>query len=598
MKQVILAISVWLALFSLVSCQPFVNPDSAKIEKVFDDYFREFIRLNPEEASQLGLPRESGYDYNRDGLNDLSDAGIKANYDLARKYLNSLAKIDKAKITSSQGIDAAILEWLLGVQLEGEKYVDHRYYIDHLFGVHSQITNLLTGYHTIDGLQDANDYLKRLEKYPLRLKQILSRIDSQEKKGIYPPVFIIERVKFQMNDFLQAQPDSNLLYLDFKGKLASIDPATAEGLCKKARQILEGKIYPAYAEFIQKLKLSSAKADSLAGVWKLPDGEEYYAYCLKMQTTSSLSPEQVYQLGQEEVKSLQEQARILLDSLGIRGDGTYGELIREYRAMWNSSENRERFFYPDTPDRGQVILSDYQSLIDSTWKKLPELFSYLPRTKVLVQPVPEFKEAGGLTYYEPASLDGKRKAVFYVNMLYPLPKPNMRTLTYHETIPGHHYQIALQQELTQNRMFKNLWFLSGFGEGWAMYVENLAMESGWHPDIYSRIAELNSQLFRAVRIVVDAGIHYKRWTKEQAASYMQDNLGWSSSAEIDRYIVWPGQACSYTLGRLKIMQLREKAKKELGSKFDIKDFHMRVLENGSLPLEILAKVVDDYIKSP
>jgi uncharacterized protein (DUF885 family) len=598
MKQVILAISVWLALFSLVSGQPFENPDSTKIEKVFDDYFREFIRLNPEEASQLGLPRESGYDYNRDGLDDLSDGGIKANYNLARKYLNSLAKIDKAKITSSQRIDAAMLEWLLGVQLEGEKYVDHRYYIDHLFGVHSQITNLLTEYHTIDDLQDANDYLKRLEKYPLRLKQTLRRIDSQEKKGIYPPVFIIERVKFQMNDFLQAQPDSNLLYLDFKGKLVSIDPATAEGLCKKARQILEGKIYPAYAEFIQRLKLSSAKADSSAGVWKLPDGEKYYAYCLKMQTTSSLSPEQVYQLGQEEVKSLQEQTRLLLDSLGIRGDRTYGELIREYWALWNNSENCDRFYYPDTPDRNQIILGDYQSLIDSTWKKLPELFSYLPRTKVLVQPVPEFKEAGGLTYYEPASLDGKRKAVFYVNMLQPLPKPNMRTLTYHETIPGHHYQIALQQELTQNRMFKNLWFLSGFGEGWAMYVEDLARESGWLPDIYSRIAELNSQLFRAVRIVVDAGIHYKRWTKEQAASYMQDNLGWSSSAEIDRYIVWPGQACSYTLGKLKIMQLREKAKKELGSKFDIKDFHMRVLENGSLPLEILEKVVDDYIKSP
>ena len=598
MKQAILAISVWLALFNLVSGQPFENPDSAKIEKIFDNYFREFIRLNPEEASQLGLPRESGYDYNRDGLDDLSDAGIKANYDLAGKYLNSLAKIDKAKINRSQRIDASMLEWLLGVQLEGEKYVDHRYYIDHLFGVHSQITNLLTGYHTIDRLQDAKDYLQRLEKYPLRLRQTMKRIDSQEKKGIYPPTFIIELVKFQMEDFLKAQPDSNLLYLDFKGKLSAIDPATAEGLCNQARQILEGKIYPAYAEFIRRLELSSAKADSSAGVWKLPDGEKYYAYCLKLQTTSSLSPEQVYQLGQEEVKTLQEQIRQLFDSLGIRGDRTYGELIREYWALWNNPETRGKFYYPDTPDRNQIILGDYQSLIDSTWKRLPELFSYLPRTKVLVLPVPEFKEASGLTYYEPASMDGKRKAVFYVNMLQPLAKPNMCTLTYHETIPGHHYQIALQQELTQNRMFKNLWFLPGFGEGWAMYVEDLARESGWLPDIYSRIAELNSQLFRAVRIVVDAGIHYKRWTKEQAMSYMQDNLGWSSSAEIDRYIVWPGQACSYTLGKLRIMRLREKAKKELGSKFDIKDFHMRVLENGSLPLEILVEIVDDYIKSP
>jgi len=598
MKKAILVISVSLTLFNLVLGQPFENPDSVKIEKMFDNYFREFIKLNPEEASQLGLSRKSGYDYNRDGLNDLSDGGIKANYNLAKKYLDRLAKIDKAGITRSQRIDATILKWLLGIQLEGEKYVDHRYYIDHLTGVHSQITNLLTEYHTIDGLQDASDYLQRLEKYPLRLKQTMMRINTQEKKGIYPPVYIIDRVKSQMEDFLKVQPDSNLLYLNFKQKLTPIDSVTAERLCKKARQTLKEKIYPAYAEFIQRLKLSSSKADSLAGVWKLPYGEKYYGYCLKLLTTSSLTPEQVYQLGQDEVRSLQEQIRLLLDSLGIRGDKTYGELIREYWALWNNSENRDKFYYPDAPDRNQIILSDYQSLIDSTWKRLPELFSYLPRTKVLVLPVPKFKEAGGLTYYEPASLDGKRKAVFYINMMQPLAKPNMRSLTYHETIPGHHYQIAVQQELTQNRMFKNLWFLAGFGEGWAMYVEDLAKESGWLPDIYSRVAELNSQLFRAVRIVLDAGIHYKKWTKEQAMGYMQDNLGWSSSDEIDRYLVWPGQACSYTLGKLKIMQLREKAKKELGSKFNIKDFHMKVLENGSLPLEILVEVVDDYIKSP
>jgi uncharacterized protein (DUF885 family) len=180
-------------------------------------------------------------------------------------------------------------------------------------------------------------------------------------------------------------------------------------------------------------------------------------------------------------------------------------------------------------------------------------------------------------------------------MTYTTAKPGMRSLTYHETVPGHHYQISLQQELTQNRMFKNLYFIPGFGEGWAMYVQNLAMELGWLPDIYSRIAELNSQLFRAVRIVVDAGIHHKKWTKEQAAEYMQDNLGWSSVNEIDRYIVWPGQACSYTIGRLKIQELRDKAKKELGPKFDLKDFHMTLLENGSLPLDLLEDIVEDYI---
>jgi len=171
----------------------------------------------------------------------------------------------------------------------------------------------------------------------------------------------------------------------------------------------------------------------------------------------------------------------------------------------------------------------------------------------------------------------------------------MRTLVYHETVPGHHYQIALQQELTQKHLFKNLLYFNGFVEGWAMYAQALAGEIGWLPDNYSRLSELNSQLFRAVRIVVDAGIHYKKWSKEEALKYMQDNLGWSSDSEIDRYTVWPGQATCYTLGKLKIMELREKAKDELGPKFDLKDFHMVVLENGGLPLDLLEEIVDDYV---
>jgi uncharacterized protein (DUF885 family) len=180
-------------------------------------------------------------------------------------------------------------------------------------------------------------------------------------------------------------------------------------------------------------------------------------------------------------------------------------------------------------------------------------------------------------------------------MSYTFAKPAMPSLLYHETVPGHHYQFAVQQELTQGRMFKNLFFITGFAEGWAMYVQSLAMELGWLPDTYSRIAELNSQLFRAVRVVVDAGIHHGKWSKESALQYMQDNLGWSSPNEVDRYIVWPGQACTYTIGRLKIEELRERAKQELGPKFDLKDFHMTILENGSLPLDLLEEIVDDYI---
>jgi uncharacterized protein (DUF885 family) len=597
MKRMILPLLLCVAASVLV-CQSAANQESAKIEKLFDDYFREYIALNPEEASELGLSRESGYEYNRDALNDKSAEGLQANFDLAARYLDRLRKIDPNRITKSQRIDAEILTWFLEVQLEGEKFAYHKYYIDHLFGVHHQLVNLLTSHHTIQTLQDANDYLKRLEKIPLHLRQVRDRIDTQEEKGIGTPVFIIQRVIADMEGFTEPEPEENLLYANFTDKLGSIeglDPSTIEGLSSQAESIVRDRVYPAYDEFVQRLKVSAENADSLAGVWKLPNGEEYYAYSLKYHTSSSMTPAEVFQLGLKEVKRLQEECGLLLDSLGIAEGGTFGERMGQYRATWRTPELEDRFYYPEGEKKRQMVLSDYQSLLDGALTRLPEAFSYIHKTPVTVEPVPEHREQTGLTYYEPASLDGKRKATFHVNMGYIFPKPGMPSLLYHETFPGHHYQFAVQQELTQGRMFKNLFFITGFAEGWAMYVQSLAMELGWLPDAYARISELNSQLFRAVRVVLDAGIHSQKWSKESALQYMQDNLGWSSPNEVDRYIVWPGQACAYTIGRLKIMELREKAKEELGSKFDLKDFHMTVLENGSLPLDLLEEIVDDYI---
>jgi uncharacterized protein (DUF885 family) len=598
MKQALLAAVLLLAATSMAIGQPVASQDSVKIERLFDNYFREYLRLNPEKGTELGLPKESKYRFDRAGLSDVSEASIKANYDLARKYLAQLKEIDATKITRSQNIDAKILTWFLEIQLKEEKFVDHKYQIDHLTGVHSQLTNLLTEYHTVEDVQDAEDYLKRMEKIPICLRQVMERLDAQEGKGIRPPVYIIERVIADMAEFKKPESKFNLLYLDLMDKLAAVQNPnrSIQGTFgRRARSILQRSIYPAYDEFIMRLRVSEQYADSLPGLWKLPDGDKYYAYCLKFHTSSAMSPKKVFKLGQKEVKALQKKARILLDSLGISGDTTFGALMSQYRATWQDPYIRDKFYYPEGERTREMVLTDYQLLLGNALARLPQAFSYMIKTPVTVEPVPEYKEGSGLTYYEPASLDGKRKATFHVNMGYTFAKPGMPSLLYHETVPGHHYQFAVQRELTQGRMFKNLFFITGFAEGWAMYVQSLAMELGWYPDIYSRLAELNSQLFRAVRIVVDAGIHYKKWSKDEARQYMYDNLGWSSHNEIDRYIVWPGQACSYTIGRLKIMELREKAKKKLGPKFDLKDFHMTVLENGSLPLDLLEEVVDDYI---
>ena len=598
MKQMLLVSLLVLAGVNVALVQSASSQDSLKIENLFDNYSREYLRLNPEKGTELGLPKESRFKFNRAGLNDRSDAGIKANYDLAGKYLKQLKEIDDTNITRSQNIDVKILTWFLEIQLEEEKFADHIYQIDHLWGVHSQLTNLLTEYHTIEDLQDAEDYLRRMEKIPISLRQVMERLDAQEERGIRPPVYIIERVIADMAAFKKPESKFNLLYLDLMDKLAavqSINRSIRENLGRKARSTLQRSIYPAYDEFMMRLRASGQYADSLPGLWKLPDGDKFYAYCLKFHTSSAMSPKEVFKLGQREVKTLQDKARILLDSLGISGDTTFGALMSQYRATLQDPYVRDKFYYPEGEGTREKVLSDYQRLLGTALARLPQAFSYMIKTPVTVEAVPEYKEGSGLTYYEPASLDGRRKATFHVNMGYTFAKPNMPSLLYHETVPGHHYQFAIQQELTHGRMFKNLFFITGFAEGWAMYVQSLAMELGWLPDIYARIGELNSQLFRAVRIVVDAGIHYKKWTKDEARQYMYDNLGWSSDNEIDRYIVWPGQACSYTIGRLKIMELREKAKKELGPKFDLKEFHMTVLENGSLALDLLEEIVTGYI---
>lgn len=572
--------------------------DSARVEGLFDGYVREYLRINPEEATQLGLPRNSGHEYDRGGLNDGSEAGILLNTQLAQKYLQELDDIDIGKVGRSQIVDLKILMWLLRLQLEGQAFVDDIYAIDHLSGAFPKVLNLMTEYHTIDDLQDASDYLRRLEQFPKRILAAVDRVRAQEKKVIRPPIGVIDRVVAALDDFVKAEPTANLLYVDFRGKLAGVKPidsSALEQLSREAAATIGQKIYPACGELKTACMESRQHADSTPGIWKLPEGDKYYQYSLKNYTTSSLPAQQVFDLGRQEVKRLQNQARILLDSLGIKSDTTFGVLMQEYRSMQGKPELQDKFRYPDGPERDQLILRDYRAIVDKTWALLPQLFEYIPRTKVGVEPVPDYKQASGLTYYEPASLDGSRKGTFYINMEYQLAKPSMSSLTYHETIPGHHFQIATQQELTQGRLFKNLFFLSGFGEGWAMYVEDLAAEQGWLPDIYSRLAEINSQLFRAVRIVVDAGIHHRRWTREQALAYMADNLGWKSENEIDRYSVWPGQACAYTIGKLRIMAMRDDARQALGSKFDLKRFHTVVLQHGSVPLDLLAELVDDYI---
>ncbi|MCK4232788.1 DUF885 domain-containing protein, partial [candidate division WOR-3 bacterium] len=378
--------------------------------------------------------------------------------------------------------------------------------------------------------------------------------------------------------------------------LNSLDDESKEVLYQKALDALENSVYPSYKEMSEYISSLKDKATVDAGAWKLPNGDEYYRYCLHHHTTTAMTPGEIHNLGLKEVSRIQDEIKIHFETLGISVSEKFSDLATEYRKTV-SDRIDERYLYPANEEGKQQTLKDYQAIIDTMSVKLPDLFSLIPKASVRVERVPEFKEQTAGTYYQFPKLDGSSGGIFYANLSYQHFKPSMKALAYHEAIPGHHFQIAIEQGSPDFRLFKSLFFFTGYTEGWALYAEKLAKEYGFYDDIHSLIGCLWSELFRAVRLVVDTGIHYKKWTREQAYQYMLDNVGWAGYGEIDRYIVWPGQACAYKIGELKILELREQAQKELGERFDIKDFHSVVLKQGSVPLEILEHLVDEYIKA-
>ena len=331
------------------------------------------------------------------------------------------------------------------------------------------------------------------------------------------------------------------------------------------------------------------------GAWSLPNGDEFYNLKIRSFTTTNYSPEQIHQIGLSEVDRISKRMKEIFYQLGYEVDKTVGEMMNEL----NENSN---FLYADTPDRKKIIISDYNKMLVQAEKDVKPYFERLPKSKVEIKAIPEYSEktaAGG--YYQAPSLDGSRAGVFYANLydIKQTPTFGMRTLTFHETIPGHHLQIALNQENKELTLYRKLGYrTSAYTEGWALYAEQLAVEIGMTKNLYDELGVLQSEMFRANRLVVDTGIHFKKWSREKAMDYMKKTTGMSDTqvrVEIERYIVWPGQALSYKIGMLKILELREKAKEKMGQNFNIKSFHSIILDQGIVPLFILEEIVNEWI---
>ncbi len=569
------------------------------IEELFRNFFTEYVQLKPETGTSIGIPPEWGIEVKNDELDDESEHGLQKIYDLYRKYHSLLSEYTQDSISPSQRIAASVLQWHLENELEGERFHNHGYIINPLFGLHGTFVSLMTEHHRISSVADAHDYIQRLRKVEIKAEQLLERMKIQEEKCIIPPSCIVGNYLQLLDEFISVPCEQNLLYTSLCSRIdiiENITNGTKKSLCIQAANALEDNVYPAYKKMIEQVEIMLQKADQNAGVWKLPDGDGYYRYCLRNHTTTNMTPEEVHNLGLEEVERIQKELKEQFKKLGITGNKAFPDLLSQYMQISGNRADEKYFFPPTEEGKVQTLLS-YQAIIDSIKNYLPLMFSNIPRTTVNVARVPEYKEQVIGTYYQQPKLDGSDGGIFYANLSYQHQKSGMKALTYHEAIPGHHLQIALEQEHSEARMFKALFFFTGYVEGWALYAEKLAGEYGFYNDTESVIGYLRSELFRALRLVIDTGIHYKKWTREKAYEYLLSNLGWGSYSEIDRYIVWPGQACAYKIGEMKLLELRTRVRSKLGDEFDIRKFHDVVLRHGSVPLTLLESLVEEFIIS-
>ena len=566
-------------------------------------YSRTFIHFalkGPELLTMLGILEKFGIHYHNSRLSDASVKNETRNFKWLKRDLAILRSYSRPRQSPSALLSTDILDWFLDDLARSEKFRFHDYPLNQMVGVQSELPNFMLTLHPVVSKLEARNYVKRLDHFGVKFHQVLEGLRIREEKGVTPPRFVIRRVLDEMLAFVRQPANTNPLYTVFKDKLSKltrIGEGDRETLLAAAESAINRTVYPAYQEFIAYFTELEKKATTDDGVWKLPAGGGYYAHCLRSNTTTEFTPEEVHAIGLKEVSRIEAEMSAILEMLG------YKEVMNAPKKL--AEFGREaRFLFPNTGQGRQAVLSEYQRILDEIDAALDPYFAVRPRAALKVERVPEFREKSSAgAYYQVPDLSGKRPGVFYANLrdLNEVQKFGMKTLAYHEGIPGHHFQLSIAQELKGLPFFRRMVPFTAYIEGWALYAEKLAREIGFYKDDpYGELGCLDSELFRSVRLVVDTGIHHKKWTREQAIEYMEAHTASAHESivsEIERYIVMPGQACAYKIGEIKIVELRDRARKALGDKFDLRQFHDVVLKNGSMPLNLLERVVDAYISS-
>ncbi|MCF7793786.1 MAG: DUF885 domain-containing protein [Candidatus Cloacimonetes bacterium] len=586
---------IFIFLTIMLSCRAEITPEDKPetVDQLFENYFKEIIKSYPETATRLRLDAKGKYRFDASALSDNSEKRYYQDFKIIKKY-RSWAD-DFSDLPKQDAIELKVFKAYLDEKIELEKYHMNLYVINSMFGMHVDLQTFMTEHHQINSRHDALNFISRLQQFEMKFKNMFIDLEYQKKHKIIPPVAIIDHTLNVLEDMTNNDPKENIFYQDFQSKIEKLELTKDDELklLSQVEEIVKTIVIPNYLKFTFEIENIRKTADYKTGVWKLPKGDDYYQYCLKKHTTTNLTAEEIHQLGLQEVSRIQTEMRKRFTELGFTEGETFGEIEGKW---WNSLKGNKYSF--SSGEKGkQQALNHYLKILDETKEKLPDYFARIPATEVTVKRVPTHKEKFTGAHYQRAPSDNSGIAAFYANLNWIPKKSGMATLLYHETIPGHHLQIAYATEFCHSPMYRNFTFFTGFIEGWALYAEKLTFEEGWHKDIHSELGYLASELHRAVRLVVDTGIHVRKWSRSEAYKYMQDNLGWASYGEINRYTVWPGQACAYKIGELKILELRQKTRDQLGNDFNLKEFHEVVLSNGSIPLSVLEEVVDDWLES-
>ncbi|HBS28127.1 MAG TPA: DUF885 domain-containing protein [Phycisphaerales bacterium] len=568
--------------------------EGARLNIFLEACFQEALDKSPEEKARLGLKEDA------DEWDDISDSAAAEMQLMRIRHLNALkARFDPARLQGQDRMSYRLFEYATERDIDAFRWRYHTYPVNQMYGVHNNVPAFLINHHEVATVGDAENYIKRLEGVPALFEALKENLRTRQSMGIMPPRFVFEHAINACERIVSGAPfdasgrDSTILE-DFRTKVGALGEADRAGLIARAEGALKERVRPAYEGLIALLREQQAQATDDAGAWKLPDGRAFYASAVQRTTTTDLTPEQVHEMGLREVARIHAEMTEIMKKTGFSGS---------LADFFEHTRSDPKFFYPNNSRGRGEYLEEAMRLTDEMRSRLDQFFITKPKADMVVRPVEPFREkSAGKAFYNAGSPDGSRPGVYYVNLYntMDMPRYQMEALAFHEGIPGHHMQISIAQELEALPRFRRFDGYTAYSEGWALYTEVLAKEMGFYTDPYSDFGRLAMELWRACRLVVDTGLHDKQWTREQAIDYLMKNTPnpkGDCTRAIERYIVLPGQATAYTVGRNTIMALRDRAKRALGPKFDIRRFHEVVLTSGAVPLDVLEEMVEEMIRS-